>query len=164
MPPRARTFPAKTPLYSGPPSSLPREGGDRAPHVRRQLLDLLLQLLGEARITPGTNTRGALATQLIEVANDPLEDESDTKSSIEGILRGDDAYLGAILKSAREGTPLPSPPMAVLTKSRFWVSLEQQRRPPQQGCWLIKEMLPLQLTEFQRLNEGGEEFEGEDTG
>ena len=42
--------------------------------------------------------------------------------------------------------------------------LEQERRPPHAGCWFLKEMLPLQLSEFQRLNEGGEEFEGADTG
>ena len=31
-------------------------------------------------------------------------------------------------------------------------------------CRLIKEMLPLAKTKWQELNEGGEEFEGEDTG
>ena len=44
------------------------------------------------------------------------------------------------------------------------MQLEQERRPPNQDCWFIKELLPLQKTVFQELNEGGEEFEGSDTG
>jgi len=36
------------------------------------------------------------------------------------------------------------------------------RRPPHIDCWLIKELLSLQKTKLQLLNEGGEEFEGQD--
>lgn len=122
------------------------------------------KLLGEARITPGSVARGALATQLVEVYNDPLEDASDPEAALEAMLRGDDAYLEAILQATRDGTALPPPPPQARLRSRFWASLEQQRRPPQQGCWLVKELLPLKKTEFQRLNEGGEEFEGDDSG
>ena len=39
----------------------------------------------------------------------------------------------------------------------FLVSLEQQRRPPLAGCWLIKEALALERTAFQMLNEGSTE-------
>jgi len=122
------------------------------------------ELLGDARITPGSVARGALATQLIEVYNDPLEDGSDPEAALEAVLRGDDAYLDAILQANRDGTALPPPPVKARLRRRFWVSLEQQRRPPQQGCWLVKEFLPLKKSEFQRLNEGGEEFEGDDSG
>ena len=62
----------------------------------------------------------------------------------------------------RNGSPMPMAPAQLLVKSRFWVQLEQERRPPLQGCWLIKEFLPLKQTEFQRLASMGEEFEGED--
>ena len=75
-----------------------------------------------------------------------------------------DEYLEGVLQAVRTGDDLPVPPEEFLMKERFWFSLEQERRPPHAGCWFLKEMLPLQLSEFQRLNEGGEEFEGADTG
>ena len=122
-----------------------------------------IKLIGETRITPGTNTRGALGTQLIEVGNSPLADQSDSLASLKALLRADDEFLEAVLASVRTGSELPEPPPGVQVKSRFWVQLEQQRRPPMQGCWLIKEFMPLAMSKFQQLNEGGEEFEGEDS-
>ena len=35
--------------------------------------------------------------------------------------------------------------------------LEQQRRPPLEGVWLIKEVLPLEQTLFQVINKGSTE-------
>ena len=52
-------------------------------------------------------------------------------------------------------------PAAIELKRRFWVQLEQQRRPPQQGCWFIKEMMPLEKSQLQKLIAAGEEFEGD---
>ena len=40
----------------------------------------------------------------------------------------------------------------------------QERRPPYEGCWLLKELFHMQQTKFQALNEGGEEFAGDDSG
>ena len=48
--------------------------------------------------------------------------------------------------------------------ARDCAQMEQERRPPYQGCWLIKEFRSMTLTKLQILNQGGEEFEGEDTG
>jgi len=122
------------------------------------------KILGDVRVTPGSITRGDMATALLEVGNSPLADDSDTTAALRRLVKADDDFLAAVLASARDGTPLPEAPASTLVKRRFWVQMEQERRPPQQGCWLIKEFLPLSMTEFQRLNEGGEEFEGEDTG
>ena len=59
---------------------------------------------------------------------------------------------------------MPKPPDEALVRARFWVSLEQERRPPNQDCWFVKELMPLKKTKFQEMNEGGEEFEGDDSG
>ena len=76
-----------------------------------------------------------------------------------------DSFLEEVQAVVRSGsTDLPVPPVENQIKTRFWFSLEQERRPPLAGCWLLKEILPLKKTVFQALNEGGEEFEGEDTG
>ena len=120
------------------------------------------ELIGEARITPGSNARGALCTQLIEVRNCPLADEGDASGALSALVRASDDFLDAVITSVREGSPLPEAPLNAMIKRRFWVQLEQQRRPPNQGCWFIKEFLPLQLSKFQQLNDGGEEFEGDD--
>ena len=121
-------------------------------------------LIGEPKITPGTNTRGQLATQLIEVGNSPLNGAIDAGPALTALSGAPEDFLEGILESVRQGKALPAPPSSALVKSRFWVSLEQERRPPLQGCWLIKEMLPLEKSRLQELNEGGEEFDGADTG
>ena len=121
-------------------------------------------LIGEPRITPGTNFRGQLATQVIEVGNSPLEDETDEVATLRALSAAPDEFLQGILHSVREGTPMPKPPDEALVRARFWVSLEQERRPPNQDCWFVKELMPLKKTKFQEMNEGGEEFEGDDSG
>jgi hypothetical protein len=76
------------------------------------------------------------------------------------------AVTASILRAVQAGEPLPSLPTragGVPQRSRFLVSLEQQRRPPHLGCWLIKELFSMQKSRLQLLNEGGEEFEGPDT-
>jgi hypothetical protein len=120
------------------------------------------RLIGETRISPGSNTRGRIATVLLEVRNSPLEDDSNRMEALKALVSAPDDFLEAILAAKRNSTPLPSPPEGLLLKSRFWVQIEEQRRPPQQGAWLIKEFMPLAKTKFQELNEGGEEFEGDD--
>eukprot|EP00967_Tisochrysis_lutea_P108350 scaffold167755_cov23-Tisochrysis_lutea.AAC.2 len=115
--------------------------------------------IGEPRLMPATNAHGALATQMIEVLNLPedltLTDVLDRASVCEEILR-----------AVKKGEPMPNMPATpnnLPQRARFLVSLEQQRRPPQLGCWLIKEILSLQKSKLQQLNEGGEEFDGPDT-
>jgi hypothetical protein len=120
------------------------------------------KIVGDATVTPGTNHRGSLATVLVEVGNSPLEDDSDKALALEALCGAPDEFLEEVLQSERDGTPLPSVPEAAQVKARFWLSFEQERRPPLQDCWLLKEMLPCKKTEWQRLNEGGEEFEGDD--
>ena len=45
---------------------------------------------------------------------------------------------------------------------QFLVKLEQQRRPPLEGCWTVQELFVLKLTVFQELLLEGEELDGED--
>jgi len=123
------------------------------------------KLVGEPQITPATNTRGQFATILVEVGNSPLEDESDKRAALRVLANAPDSFLEEVQAIVRSGSmDLPVPPVENQIKTRFWFSLEQERRPPLAGCWLLKEILPLKKTVFQALNEGGEEFEGEDTG
>jgi hypothetical protein len=120
------------------------------------------RLLGDARITPGSIARGSLCTQMIEVGNSPLEDQSSPRESLLALAKAPDDFLEAIIASVRAGTELPrGAPAAIELKRRFWVQLEQQRRPPQQGCWFIKEMMPLEKSQLQKLIAAGEEFEGD---
>ena len=106
-------------------------------------------LIGECRITPGSTARGDLAYQLIEVGNSPLEDNSDEASGLRALIGAPDAFLEEVLSAVREGREMPKAPVDVAVKQRFWVALEQQRRPPLAGCWLLKEMLPLKKTKWQ---------------
>ena len=46
--------------------------------------------------------------------------------------------------------------------ARFNVKLEQQRRPPLEGCWTIQELFVLQKTRWQELLLEGEDLDGED--
>jgi hypothetical protein len=76
------------------------------------------------------------------------------------------AVAASILRAVQAGEPLPSLQAnagGVPLRTRFLVSLEQQRRPPHLGCWLIKEIFSMQKTKLQQLNAGGEEFNGPDT-
>lgn len=116
-------------------------------------------LAGKTRLMPAGNAHGALATVTVEVLNLP-EDLTIT----DALDRP--AVCAEILRAARAGEPVPN--MAVTdsappVRSRYVISLEQQRRPPHLGCWLIKEMYSLQKTELQKYADGGEEFEGKDS-
>jgi hypothetical protein len=46
--------------------------------------------------------------------------------------------------------------------SRFNIKLEQQRRPPLEGCWTIQELFVLQKTRWQELLLEGEDLDGDD--
>ena len=49
-----------------------------------------------------------------------------------------------------------------MKKETFYFSLEEERRPPYIGCWLLKEMMPTATTKLQQLAALGEEFDGDD--
>ena len=51
---------------------------------------------------------------------------------------------------------------AMMKKESFYFSLEEERRPPYIGCWLLKEMMPTATTKLQQLASLGEEFDGDD--
>ena len=118
----------------------------------------------DTRITPGSQTRGDMCQCLVEVGNSPLEDESDKEACLKALAEAPDEFLNAVLTSVRESSPMPEAPESAQVKTRFWFKMQQQRRPPQQGVWLLEEMMPVKKTLFQQLNEGGEEFEGDDSG
>jgi len=125
------------------------------------------ELAGEPTIIAGTQMRGGLATQMIHVFND-APDVDPEEAALAAMIDAPDAYLEAVLAAARERRPPPLvPPSAGKSEippfSRFLFSLEQERRPPYGGCWLLKEMFHMKRTKFETLNEGGEEFEGPDT-
>ena len=121
-------------------------------------------IIGEPKLSPAGTAHGALAYVLVEVGNSPLEDESDAKRGLTAMLRAPDSWLEDVLSAVRDGTELPAAPPEAQIKDRFEFALEQNRRPPLQDCWLIKEIRSLKRSKLQILNDGGEEFEGEDTG
>lgn len=76
-------------------------------------------LCGEPTLIPGTPTRGSMATVVVEVEED----------------------LGFRYRS---GLERPEGERALKsTKEKFLFTLVQERRPPLQGCWLVKEVLPM---------------------
>lgn len=141
------------------------------------------ELMGPASIMPATMAHGQLATQILEVRNDPeAVPEADTETPfdpelakihlLEQLVQTADENLETILDDARAGRPMPAEPQSLKAKAKkrpsavaqFVLQLEQEKRPPNLGCWVLKEAMPLQKTKFQELCEGGEEFEGEDSG
>mmetsp|Transcript_22582 Transcript_22582/g.67352 ORF Transcript_22582/g.67352 Transcript_22582/m.67352 type:complete len:238 (-) Transcript_22582:176-889(-) len=118
------------------------------------------QLVGAPRVMPATNAHGKLATVMVDVYNEPAD------LALTAALDRP-ASCGAMLDAQRDGAPLTDailPPVSAMRRrSRFIFSLEQQRRPPHIGAWLLKEAMPMDKTPLQRYAELGEEFEGPDT-
>lgn len=66
-------------------------------------------------------------------------------------LNAQDPLSGLAASRKKKGTRAPPQERTLL------FGLEQQRRPPLEGVWLIKEVLPLEQTLFQVLNKGSTE-------
>jgi len=152
-----------------------------SPFLGSALLCSGFKLLGEPTITPGGQARGAFATQIIEVYNnhDQAQDtallasgaQDEAVRTLEALIAAPDDFLQRVLDAMRSGKPPPRLPLGthqakvvIPPSARFIIQMEQERRPPLEGCWLLKEFVPMKRTAFQVLNEGGEEFEGADTG
>jgi len=118
------------------------------------------EFTGDVTISPGSQARGRIATQMVTVYND--QEDAELVSLVSAAPEQHAAILEAVRKG--EKPPLPSLIAGAPKASRFFFHLEEERRPPHQGCWLLKEMFSMQKTKLQILNEGGEEFEGADTG
>ena len=96
-----------------------------------------------------------------QVFNDPIQPPANPEeAALVALLSAPDAYLEEVLAATREGRALPPPPAAgplpqskIPPRSRFIFSLEQERRPPLEGCWLLKELYHMKKTAFQKLNE-----------
>ena len=99
------------------------------------------RILGEPTVIPPTQTREGLATVKIEV-------NPRTSSRLLSRLSSSSASVERSLAADGEA---PLPPR------QFVLSLEQQRRPPLQGCWLLKEGLAMERSTLQMLNEGSTE-------
>ena len=99
------------------------------------------RILGEPTVIPPTQTRGGLATVKIEVS-------PRTSSRLLSRLSSSSAPVERSLAAEGEA-PLPL--------RQFVLSLEQQRRPPLQGCWLLKEGLAMERSTLQMHNEGSTE-------
>ncbi|KAL1495978.1 hypothetical protein AB1Y20_014618 [Prymnesium parvum] len=133
------------------------------------------KLVGEPTVSPPGPARGALATQTLEVYNEPEASAGGASSSaertLEALVEAPDEFLQKVIDAVRRGQPPPELPLGsvanevvIPTRATFLVQMEQERRPPYQGCWLIKEFHNMKRTTFQVLNDGGEEFEGSDSG
>lgn len=125
------------------------------------------ELVGEQVISPGNEqgTRGRLATQLVEVTNDPLDVcgiGADATVCLQAMARAPDDFLAEFLAATRDGRDPPPTPPSMMKKETFYFSLEEERRPPYIGCWLLKEMMPTATTKLQQLASLGEEFDGDD--
>ena len=159
-----------------PPPAMPgRQGGveragvvAEADHPTSAALAVCekFELIDEPVISPGSIARGRIAQQMVHVWGDPLRDggRANPEGALKALLDAPDKHLIALLEAKGRGTPPPPTPLSMLRLERFVVSLDEQRRPPVQGCWLIKELFPMAKTELEALNAGGEEFEGEDSG
>merc|ERR1719502_542638 len=103
---------------------------------------------------------------MIDVLNKPPTDPEEI--ALTAMVAAPDSYLEAVLEAAREGRAPPPAPLTggggskIPERSRFLFSLEEERRPPNAGCWMLKELYYMMKTKFQQLCEGGEEFEGDD--
>ena len=113
------------------------------------------EFTGDLTISPGSQARGRIATQMVTVHNAP---EDAALIALVSLPRED---LEAILAAVRTGEKpaLPDVTAGAPKASRFLFKLEEERRPPNQGCWILQEMFPMAKTRLQELNEGGEEFE-----
>ena len=158
-----------------PPAVKGRQGGVKlanfvadADHLTIAVLTTCekFELVGEPVISPGSVARGRLAQQMVHVWSDPLCDGGRTnpEAALKALIAASDKDIVPILEAKGRGTPRPPTPQSMLRLDRFVISLDEQRRPPLQGCWLIKELFPMAKTALQELNMGGEEFEGADTG
>lgn len=126
------------------------------------------ELVGEPTISPGSQTRGQIATQTVDVYN--LQSSDPEVAALTAMIDAPDSYLESVLAAHREGRAPPPAPVLVgeggkiPPRSRFLFKFVQERRPPNAGCWLLEEMFHMKKTKLQEFNDGGEEFEGEDTG
>lgn len=123
--------------------------------------------VSDVTLSPGSQVRGLLATVMIEVRNEPPTDLPEAGTELDVLSRlvdAPDEHLQAVLDSFRRGAPPPPlpPRITIPPRTRFLLSLEQQRRPPLEGCWTFKELHNMARTKWQQLSELGEEFEGED--
>jgi len=95
-------------------------------------------IVSEATVINATATRGALGTVKLEVRARP--DGERLSNSLSSSVANREADTNSTVTR------------------RFLLSLEQQRRPPLTGCWLLKEPLALERSAFQMLNEGSTEL------
>jgi len=117
------------------------------------------EVFDEPIITPGSQTRGRWATQKLIVHNRASD------MALSSVIESEE-LTEAMLDAARRGAPtpaVPAMPSSMPSRMEMLCMLEEQRRPPFQGCWLLKELRHNTKSILQELNEGGEEFEGPDT-
>ena len=104
------------------------------------------KLVGEPTISPGTQTRGELATQMIDVLNKPPTDPEEI--ALTAMVAAPDSYLEAVLEAAREGRAPPPAPLTggggskIPERSRFLFSLEEARARCQMGHHSAQQRVP----------------------
>ena len=102
-----------------------------------------------ARVPLGTGDRAL--QKLIDDADDDDDDDDDVAAAPADEFEAQEPMSG--LSARREGA---SPPREQQSRTLLF-GMEQQRRPPLAGVWLIKEVLPLEQTLFQVINKGSTE-------
>ena len=107
---------------------------------------------GSATVGKGAAKRVPLGTgdrALQKIIDDEVADDHDAPAAPTDEFEAQEPMSG--LSAGRAGAPREQQSRTLL------FGLEQQRRPPLAGVWLIKEVLPLEQTLFQVINKGSTE-------
>ena len=79
-----------------------------------------VKLIGEPVVSPAGPARGQIATQLVEVGNNPLEDDSDGVATLQALCKAPDSFLEEVIAFAGgDGVPMPAAPPEAQIKKRF---------------------------------------------
>ena len=107
---------------------------------------------GSATVGKDASKRVALGTgdmALQKIIDNEVDDDDDVPAAPTDEFEAQEPM--SALSASREGAPREQQSRTLL------FGLEQQRRPPLAGVWLIKEVLPLEQTLFQVINKGSTE-------
>jgi hypothetical protein len=95
------------------------------------------RILAVGPVIAGTNHRGAMQTVLIEVASvDPLEQTATSSTTLP-----ESAKVSPLLFPNKARAAAAAAAAAAASNRKFLWTLQQERRPPLQGCWMIHEVL-----------------------
>ena len=94
------------------------------------LVGSLSYVVGEPTLIPGTQTRGALCSICVDVTE-------------QYGFRGPSGFERQPLPEDAQRYRVREDGVAEVRTERFRFELEQQRRPPLIGCWMVKALMPM---------------------